>query len=95
MGWSQENGWEGVGGRERKRGKGKKGEKRSKREKWESLMEATMGMDPKYGVRSPKFIWAPCAQLYSLAETTQPPPPPSIYEGAIGYWSAKVDDISL
>ncbi len=29
----------------------------------------------KYGVRSPKFIWAPCAQLYSLAETPQPPPP--------------------
>jgi hypothetical protein len=23
----------------------------------------------KYGVRSPKFIGAPCAQLYSLAET--------------------------
>jgi hypothetical protein len=22
----------------------------------------------KYGVRSPKFIWAPCAQLYSLAD---------------------------
>jgi hypothetical protein len=22
-----------------------------------------------YGARSPKFIWAPCAQLYSLAET--------------------------
>ena len=29
----------------------------------------------KYGVRSPKTIWAPCAQLYSLAETLQPPPP--------------------
>ncbi len=26
------------------------------------------------GVRSPKFIWAPCAQLYSLAETPHPPP---------------------
>jgi hypothetical protein len=24
-------------------------------------------------VRSPKFIWAPCAQLYSLAETPQIP----------------------
>jgi hypothetical protein len=23
----------------------------------------------KYGVRFPKFIWVPCAQLYSLAET--------------------------
>ncbi len=42
----------------------------------------------KYGVRSPKFIWAPCAELYSLAETPQPlPPSPAyglIYEGAIG-----------
>ncbi len=30
----------------------------------------------KYGFISPKFIWAPCAQLYSLVETPQPPPPP-------------------
>ncbi len=40
----------------------------------------------KYGVRSPKFIWAPCAQLYSFAETQQTPQPPAfglIYEGAI------------
>ncbi len=29
----------------------------------------------KYEVRSPKFIGAPCAQLYSLAEAPQPPPP--------------------
>jgi hypothetical protein len=28
----------------------------------------------KYGVRSPKFIWALCAQLYSLTETSPPPP---------------------
>jgi hypothetical protein len=37
----------------------------------------------KYGFRSPKFI---CAQLYSLAENSQPPPPAfgHIYEGAIG-----------
>ncbi len=27
----------------------------------------------KFGVRSPKFICAPCAQLYSLTETPQPP----------------------
>jgi hypothetical protein len=33
----------------------------------------------KYGVRSPNFIWAPCAQLYSLAETPQPSPPPPIH----------------
>jgi hypothetical protein len=26
-----------------------------------------MGAYIKYGVKSPKFIWAPCAQLYSLA----------------------------
>jgi hypothetical protein len=34
----------------------------------------------KYGVRAPKFIWAPCAQLYSLAETMveTPHPPPSL-----------------
>ncbi len=28
---------------------------------------------PTHGVRSPKFIWAPCAQLYSLAETRNSP----------------------
>jgi hypothetical protein len=43
----------------------------------------------KHEVRSLKFIWASCAQLYSLAETPQPPPPPPafglIYEGAIGH----------
>ncbi len=34
----------------------------------------------KYGVRSPYFIWASGAQLYSLAETQQllPPPPPHL-----------------
>ncbi len=46
-----------------------------------------LGTQVKYGVRSPKFIWASCAaQLYSLAETPQlPPHPPAfglIYEGA-------------
>jgi hypothetical protein len=29
----------------------------------------------KYGVRSPMFIWVPCAQLYSLAKTPPTPPP--------------------
>ncbi len=53
----------------------------------------------KYGVRSPKFILAPCAQLYvySLAETPQPPRPPSPCNWAhytTAYWSAKIDDIS-
>jgi hypothetical protein len=44
----------------------------------------------KYGVRSPNFNWALCAQLYSLTETPKPPPPhppPAfglIYEGGIG-----------
>jgi hypothetical protein len=48
----------------------------------------------KYGIRSPKFIWAPCAQLYSLAETPQPPP--RIWAPIRGrYWSAKIEDISL
>ncbi len=42
----------------------------------------------KYGVRSPKFIWAPCVLLYSLAETPHLPLPPVfgfiyVYEGAI------------
>jgi hypothetical protein len=33
-----------------------------------------------------QFIWAPCAKLYSLAETRHPPPPSfgPVYEGAIG-----------
>ncbi len=38
-------------------------------------------------LQSPKFTWAPCAQLYSLAEPPQLPPSPAfglIYEGAIG-----------
>ena len=41
----------------------------------------------KYGVRSPRFIWASSALLYSLAETPHPTPPPAfvlIYEGAAG-----------
>ncbi len=33
----------------------------------------------QYGVGSPKFIWAPCVQLYSLAETPQLPPSPRIW----------------
>jgi hypothetical protein len=53
----------------------------------------------KYGVRSPKFIWAPCAQPYSLAETPRNlPPPPAfglIYEGAVDQPRVKTDDISL
>jgi hypothetical protein len=36
-------------------------------------------------LKSPKFIWAPCAQLYSLAETERLRPRHGlIYEGAIG-----------
>ncbi len=49
-----------------------------------------------YGVRYPKFIWAPFAQLYSLVETPQQPPFPAlglIFEGR--YWLAKIDNISL
>ncbi len=49
----------------------------------------------KYGVRSPKFISAPFTQLYSLAQTLHPPPPPRIWAHIRGrYWSAKIDDIS-
>ncbi len=53
----------------------------------------------KCGVRSPKFIWAPCKQLYSLAEISQPPEgtdPPAFglkHEGAMVI--AKIDDVSL
>jgi hypothetical protein len=39
-----------------------------------------------------RFFWAPCAQLYSLAESPQLPLSPHI-RGR--YWSAKIDDISL
>ncbi len=39
------------------------------------LWTRAMRTKVKYVVRSPKFIWAPCAQLYSLAETLQPPTP--------------------
>ncbi len=42
------------------------------------------------------FIWAPCAQLYSLAETPQPLPSHRIWSHIRGrYWSAKIDNISL
>jgi hypothetical protein len=33
----------------------------------------------KFGVRSPKFVWAPCAQLHSLAKNPQPPILPRIW----------------
>ncbi len=46
-----------------------------------------------YGVKSPKFIWAPCAQLYSLAKTPQPPPPHISADRRGRYWSAKINDI--
>ncbi len=49
----------------------------------------------KYGVRSQKFIWAPRALLYSLAETPKPPPPRIRAHIRRRYWSAKIDDISL
>jgi hypothetical protein len=42
------------------------------------------GLNIKYEVRYTKFIWAPCAQLYSLAEIPQPPAFGLIYEGAFG-----------
>jgi hypothetical protein len=53
----------------------------------------------KYGVRSPKLIWAPLYMyLYSLAKTPNPTftPSPRIWAHIRGrYWSAKMDDISL
>jgi hypothetical protein len=47
------------------------------------------------GVRSPNFIWVPCVQQYSLAETLQLPPPPIWAHIRGRYWSAKIDNISL
>ncbi len=35
-----------------------------------------------YRVRSPKYIFAPCVQLYSLAETPQPPALPPLPLGS-------------
>jgi hypothetical protein len=51
----------------------------------------------KYELRFPKFIWASCAQLYSLAEAPQPPPPPIPPAFGLIYvrGSAKKNDISL
>jgi hypothetical protein len=50
----------------------------------------------KYGVRSPKFIWA---HVYSCTHWLRPPklpPSPRIRAHLRGrYWSAKIDDISL
>ncbi len=40
-------------------------------------------------------LGTPCAQLYSLAETPQSPPPRIWAHIRERYWSAKVDDISL
>jgi hypothetical protein len=38
-----------------------------------------------YGVRFPKFIWAPCAQMNSLAYPATPAPAFGlIYEGVVG-----------
>jgi hypothetical protein len=42
----------------------------------------------KYGVRSPRFIWASCAQLYSLAETPHPTPPRIWAHIRVRCWSA-------
>jgi hypothetical protein len=48
----------------------------------------------RYGVTTPKFIWAQCAQLYSLATPLSPPPPIWAHIRR-RYWSAKKDDITL
>jgi hypothetical protein len=42
-------------------------------ENWDVRKTTTFTTVARYG--SPKFIWAPCAQLYSLAETPQQAPP--------------------
>ncbi len=49
----------------------------------------------KYGVRSPKFIWAPCAQLGTQwLRPRNSPPPPRIWAHTRRYWSVKIHDIS-
>ncbi len=58
----------------------------------ESLLAAMVrcGLD---SYRSPKFIWAPCVQLYSLAETPQLPPAPRIWTHIRErYWSMVSQD---
>ncbi len=53
-----------------------------------NLFMCDRGVALKYGVSSPKFIWASCdcALLYSLAATPKPPSPFGlIYEGAISH----------
>jgi hypothetical protein len=57
-----------------------------------SIFYITQSLLSSYGVRSAKFIFAPCAQLYSLAENPQHPPRGHIRGG---YWSSKTDDICL
>jgi hypothetical protein len=51
------------------------------------------------GVRFPKFIRAASAQLYSLAENPQPPPPPQfdiiLNTMSLLYLSINKDDISF
>ncbi len=52
----------------------------------------------KYGVRSPKFLWAPCACRTVLIgwDPHNLPPPLCIWAHIRWrYWSAKIDDISL
>jgi hypothetical protein len=51
------------------------------------------------GVRSPKFIWAPVYSCTFWLRLRNSPHPPAFeliyeYEGAIGHWLAKIDDIS-
>jgi hypothetical protein len=61
-----------------------------------SLTDRYIGLIWSYvQCRSPKFIWAPFAQLFSLAETRNPPPPPHIWAHIRErYWSPRIDDIS-
>jgi hypothetical protein len=54
----------------------------------------------KYGVRSPKFFWAPChvmctAVLIGWDPATSPSPCIWAHIRGARYWSAKIDDISL
>jgi hypothetical protein len=54
---------------------------------FELLLTEGTSLSRQQQVAAAEFIWAPCVQLYLLAEAPRPPPPPAfrlIYKGAFG-----------
>jgi hypothetical protein len=63
--------------------------------KWRGTMEVSYPQ-VKYGVRFPKFIWAPVYGCTHWLRLRNSPTSPRIWAHIRGcYWSAKIDDISL